>query len=375
MNTENKDTVSNSEIVHGIVYLEEGRFGGWPANHGMWYWDKEILVGFVEARHKDKSGHRNDQNLRHSYDRSTARDKYARSKDGGITWSIEDAYTNGQTGFRYNNQLPAESTQSPVSLKESIDFSHSDLTLTFLRETNFGPTHFYYSYDKGNVWKGPFIFPNLGTNGVASRTDYIIEGEKELNAFITLVKSDGKQGKVAMVKTTDGGLNWEIVSFITPEHEGFDIMPSSLRLSKNELITSVRTRKYDSQDLITIYLSEDNGKTWNKLKSPLLDTGRKGSPPTLLKLEDARLALAYVHRSEYGSRVNIRFSNNNGRNWSDEIILRCCDGANHDVGYPRMIQRPDGKLVLIYYWNNVNLEGSKPYRYIAYTILNPDNWK
>src|SRR5207244_10249399 len=31
---------------HGVVFQEEGRFGGWPANHGIWSWGDEILVGF-----------------------------------------------------------------------------------------------------------------------------------------------------------------------------------------------------------------------------------------------------------------------------------------------------------------------------------------
>ena len=33
-------------MKHVKVYYEPGRFGGWPANHGIWSWDSEILVGF-----------------------------------------------------------------------------------------------------------------------------------------------------------------------------------------------------------------------------------------------------------------------------------------------------------------------------------------
>ena len=31
---------------HVMVYHQPGRFGGWPANHGIWSWGNEILVGF-----------------------------------------------------------------------------------------------------------------------------------------------------------------------------------------------------------------------------------------------------------------------------------------------------------------------------------------
>lgn len=81
-----------------------------------------------------------------------------------------------------------------------------------------------------------------------------------------------------------------------------------------------------------------------------------------------------IYRSNFGSRVNIRFSTDDGITWCDEIVLRSDDGANRDCGYPRMIQRDDGKLVLIYYWNNVNQKGEQPYRYIASTIFDSTLW-
>jgi len=28
---------------HVLIFGEEGKFAGWPANHGMWIWDNEIL--------------------------------------------------------------------------------------------------------------------------------------------------------------------------------------------------------------------------------------------------------------------------------------------------------------------------------------------
>ena len=34
------------EPRHLIVYQEAGRYAAWPANHGIWSWGDEILVGF-----------------------------------------------------------------------------------------------------------------------------------------------------------------------------------------------------------------------------------------------------------------------------------------------------------------------------------------
>jgi len=39
-----------------------------------------------------------------------------------------------------------------------------------------------------------------------------------------------------------------------------------------------------------------------------------------------------------------------GRPWGSDVVLRR-DGGNWDLGYPRTVQRPDGKLVTVYYFN------------------------
>ncbi|MEF8810754.1 MAG: hypothetical protein V5A47_07535, partial [Bacteroidales bacterium] len=59
----NKEDTTD-DINHVKVYYEDGRFAGWPANHGIWIWEDEVLVGFVEARYYDDGGF-------HTYDQST----------------------------------------------------------------------------------------------------------------------------------------------------------------------------------------------------------------------------------------------------------------------------------------------------------------
>ena len=362
--------INGKNVQHEIVYFEEGRYGGWPANHGVWAWDNEILVGFVDASYTTTSG-------LHTYDPSSASNKYARSLDGGVTWKIEDAFSNGQTAWGHDNNISSEKAVKPVPLTSgNRDFTDPHFAMTFLRHNNHnGPSHFYYSFNKGASWDGPYELSDLNTPGIATRTDYIVDGPMEISAFITVAKSNKREGRVALARTTDGGVNWELVSYITQEQDGFDIMSSSLRFSPAELFTTIRTRKGDGQDLISSYRSNDNGKTWSRLKDPVADTGRGGSPPALVQLEDGRLALGYIRRSQNGSSVHVKFSDNKGESWTDEITLRSGDGANRDVGYPRLIQRPDGKLVMVYYWNNVLNKVSQPYRYIAATIFNPKDWE
>jgi hypothetical protein len=354
------------DIQHIKVYSKEGRFAGWPANNGMWNWGDEILVGFVEAEHYESEGF-------HSYNKDSARNKYARSLDGGVTWNVSDAYDLGQTGKAYDNNLGKNEQKQPKVLDHSMgNLTSPDFILTFMRD-NFhnGPSIFYYSNDRGKKWKGPYKFPDLGTPGVATRSDYIIEGPQELSAFMTVGKENGREGRGIYSRTKDGGKSWELVSWIGPEPETFEIMPSTVRLSPTEFLTVVRARDINPQrDFLKAYRSTDNGSTWNRIFDPVMDTGHNGSPPALVHMKDGKLALAYAYRSQYGSRICLRISSDNGETWSHEIPVRCGDGANADIGYPQMIQREDGKLVIVYYWNHAVEETNSPYRYIAASIVN-----
>src|SRR5215831_3082779 len=75
---------------HVMVYHEKGQFAGWPANHGIWSWGDEILVGFSAGTYKDLGPDR------HAIDRDRPeRHLLARSKDGGLTWKVEDPSRKG----------------------------------------------------------------------------------------------------------------------------------------------------------------------------------------------------------------------------------------------------------------------------------------
>lgn len=368
------DSIVAQENYYGIqhvkVFSEEGRFAGWPANNGMWNWGNEILVGFVEAEHYETEGF-------HSYNKETARNKYARSFDGGLTWKIEDAYDLGQTGWAFDNNLGEDEKEQPINLDHSInDFTNPDFLLTFMRDNyHNGPSIFYYSNNRGNEWKGPYKFPNLDTPGVATRSDYIVEGPKKLSAFMNVAKKNGREGRVIHSRTFDGGLNWEIISWLGEEPENFEIMPSTVKLSSEELLSVVRARDSNPRrDYIKAYRSLNNGKSWTQIEDPVVDTGHNGSPPALVKMKDGRLALAYAFRSQYGSRMCLRISSDNGDTWGHEIPVRSGDGANADIGYPQMVERADGKLVIVYYWNHAAKNKNSPYRYIAASIVNPANY-
>jgi len=340
-------------IEHVVVYKEAGRFGGWPANHGIWSWDNEILVGFSAAYFQKGPLER------HQTDRTKPEEpRLARSLDGGKTWTIEAP----------SSLVPPEQGGAAVTrLTSPMNFRHPGFAMTLrLTDINRGPSRLFYSTDRGKTWKGPYSFPLFGQLGIAARTDYIINSARDAFVFVTASKSNGREGHPLCARTTDGGLTWEFVSWIGEEPEGFAIMPSTVRLSPQRMISAVRVKQDQQRDWIDLYETTDNGAHWQYLCRPVPFTGgHSGNPPSMIRLRDGRLCLTYGYRGEpYGIRA--RLSEDGGRTWGEEIVLRK-DGAAWDLGYVRSVERPDGKIVTVYYF------AEQPFaeRYIAATIWDP----
>jgi len=341
------------EVIENVTVWEEpGRFGGWPANHGIWSWGDEILVGFSAAYFK--AGDLD----RHLVDRTRPGvDGLGRSLDGGRTWKFE-TFTSDVKG-------------EPVDLTEPMDFTHPDFAMKLkATNTDAGAALFYYSTDRGHRWHGPYKFPMLGQLGIPARTDYIVNGKRDCLVFLTASKSNRREGRPFCARTTDGGLTWKFISYIGPEPAGFTIMPSTVRLGPATLVTTVRHKENETTNWIDAYLSEDDGANWRLLGKAAPDTGLKsGNPPSLLRLRDGRLVVIYGYRAKpWGIRA--RFSSDQGKTWGQEFNLRP-DGAWWDLGYPRSVQRPDGKIVSVYYF----MRQKDTERYIAATIWDPGSAK
>ncbi len=354
-----------SNIRHLKVCSEPGKYAGWPANSGIWIWDNEILCGFSLAEHQETE-------RGHTYDPGTARQKFARSMDGGETWSIEDAFEHGITAEAKDHAL-GENAVEPFECPGNVDFTHPDFAMTFRRMNDSdGTSHFYITNDRGRYWQGPYAFPNSGNPGILARSDYMVEGPHRLLAMLTASKSNNREGRVGCFRTRDGGRNWNFVSWIGPEPEGYAIMPATVKLSDSQLICIIRRREGDHCRL-DAWISNDNAASWRHIGKPVEDTGHGGSPPAMVMLPEGRLCMAYAVRGkspEYPSRICVRFSDDGGETWHEENVVRGDDGANYDVGYPRMVHRPDGRLVLLYYYNHAFAE--KPsFRYIAATLFDP----
>jgi hypothetical protein len=329
------------------IYKGTDRFAGWPANHGIWAWDNEIVVGFILGYHKEQEGHTIDSS------RPSPR-MQARSLDGGYTWAIEETKLVNTEG----------KVRDSTSMPKPLDFTDPNFAAWLMHD------QFFYSLDRGHTWEGPFTLPKFGRPGLLARTDYLIEGKHRLTAFIAAQKETGDEGQPLCIRTIDGGRTWNLVGWIgkqPPKNYGYAIMPATVALKGSGYLSIIRRGGvFDGEKRwwLESFLSPDDGHSWYMLDQPKINNA--GNPATLTRMKDGRIAMAYGWRAApYGIRA--RVTADEGQTWSREFALRA-DGMNWDLGYPRTAQRADGQLVTIYYFN----DHDQRERYLAATIWNPD---
>ena len=131
----------------------------------------------------------------------------ARSRDGGATWSVEQprppGALAGTPGMRHGIMPPGVSPEQPTDLHDPIDFAHPDFAMTIRMEnTNAGTSRFYFSYDRGHTWQGPYRLPLFGQKGVMGRTDMIVNGPSDCIALPDRLEGQ-RPGRPAVLRPDD----------------------------------------------------------------------------------------------------------------------------------------------------------------------------
>ena len=350
---------------HNTVYRQNGRFAGWPANHGGWNWGDEILISFQDCEHDTR------WEDRHSVVPDCVRYMiFARSLDGGKTWRIERP----EMKHLYDQSDNKIQSMDDVSdCPGGVDFSHPGFCAYFTLSGTSAehPSWWGYSLDRGRHWSGPYNIPNMGFSGINARTDYHIRSADELTVFLTATRSDNlNEGQVICAKLSEGGAKWELTGVLGDRYpEEWEIMPASARRENGDwvvLVRGERSRSHPNREwwYMSQYESYDDGKTWTD-KGPILPIPYSSSsnPPALVAMKNGAWCVAYGWRREpYGLRC--MFSRDEGRTWGPEIVLRD-DAAYWDLGYPRMVENASGQLVVAYYYN----ETGAGERYIDATVF------
>lgn len=362
-----------------IVYGKEGRFVAWPANNGAFVFeDDEMLVGFTEGTYELKEGTHNAEGPYLSL--------LARSNDGGKTWK-------GYDPDNYVGDLGAQ--PEIMTLKEPINFDSSKFVMRMVGAAFHGAEdprgHFFYSYDAGVNWNGPYGFGDLlnhpeikkyNLGEITPRTDYVVTSKNECLVFISArYKGIFGTDRLFCIKTEDGGRSfkfqgWIVKPFSENELDGVPrvnlyedesknpyttqcraVMPQTFMLPDGKLL-SVMRRKYNPEgsepkNWVDAYASTDGGLTW-AFQSKVGDAGSgNGNPPALGLTDDGRLCAVFGERT-FGT-IQVAYSSNEGKTWSEPQILIdefwSEDMEYNDLGYPRVLTRSDGKMVAVFYYS------------------------
>lgn len=336
-------------LAHTEVLSERGMFCGWPANGGLWSFGGELLTAFYEGRHSSSAAGL------HTIDRSTPkRMVFCRSADGGFSWTREAT-------------LLPEAGETVPACPGGLPLSDPDFALLFKYESTSAPSRsvFYASADRGGSWSGPYAVPAF-CPGMSMRTSYI-PCPGGLLVGMTGTKTSGIEGVSGVMRMTEGGARLEPAGMMGGElTDGFRIMPSLIKSPGGELLAFCRVannwcaeRRYSR---IECWASRDGGSEW-ELRSTLArnDDENGGNPPAAVVCGD-RIAVVYGRRKPpFG--IMLALSDDLGRTWKEYPLRE--DAGCADMGYPRAVVMPDGRVVTVYYYN-LSAESE---RFVAATIF------
>jgi len=347
------------DMEHVVIYRNEGEFSSWPFNGGMWkISENNILVAFMNI-HCDYSVPRN---LVHDRVEQFGKILAVRTRDGGRTWEAPIVVAD-------NNRLNDELHYGKQHELEEYDFSDSNVLLECWCTPNssdpYAKAWVKISKDGGNTWSEAVLLPDCGIPRFQGRPSYIVRPDGVVLLFLTARPSTNPHDRPVVYASFDNGRNWSLISLMPNSNEYRMICPSPVLLDDGTILAAVRCKPAMTAAWDELYASDDGGLTW-RFVSRIND---HGDTVHLSLLADGRLFAVYGYRRPpFGIRA--RLSEDQGRTWGPELILRT-DGGSNDLGYPRAVEMQPGEILAAYYFNNQDdpIRQNGGVRYIAGTIL------
>jgi len=224
------------------------------------------------------------------------------------------------------------------------------------------------SDDRGAHWAGPYWIddvPGLEPGADGLHTPLGLRGwpvELSDGTVGLPVYADG--AGAVLVTSADGGRTWQYrgTAVTGPDDEPGAYNEWHLQQTPSgDLVAFIRCQlSGDAYGFLQTSRSSDGGRTWTPPeRQPVW-----GFPHHALPMPSGRLLLTYGYRREpYGVRARLidaectRFD-------GEELVLR--DDAGHwDMGYPHAALLPDGRAIVVYYFNDAP-DGQ---RYIAASVV------
>ncbi len=271
------------------------------------------------------------------------------SKDGGLSWTLASTPARHEPGTNRMNVT--------VGLAKNGDFlviasgwSFKEVEGQKVLKSQFGKTILQpwvcRSKDGCKTWQvDKTAFPLDAPDGglLIPYGDIKIADNGDLLA--SAYSANGPAGKdyhVYICRSTDDGVTWGVP---TPLGASQNCNETALfHLGKGRWLAAAR----ENEKGIWLYSSHDDGRTWPS-RVKIADGPRY--PAHIMRLNDNRLLVTYGNRTK-NKGVDAVFSSDEGKTWTKPQRLANFEG---DGGYPASLQRPDGKVLTVFYAKKTQL--------------------
>jgi len=373
------------DAEHSIVYRNDREFCGWPFICGFWTTSQGHRI--VAFQRKDCAytvpGDVNHDEVAKVGPKIVA----LRSQDNGRHWD----HAGLQVLFDLAADPKAIAAVGPpdYSREPRPDFTNPDVLVASGSTPDYFRPHsrswIRVSVDGGRSWRPPILASNVGFPSLSGHASAVVRPDGVSLVFMTVVSADGWKRSPVVYASVDDGAYWTFLSRMTPHvddgaaesdrsvglrfgaHRYF--YPRGIVLPDGVILASVRCQRDPTSVLWTeIFRSDDGGRTWGFISR----VNDWGAPGDLVRMRDGRIVCVYGYRHPpFGVRA--RVSEDDGRTWGRELILRD-DGGSWDLGYPRIAEHSPGKVTAVYYMNcrddPIQMNGGV--RHIAQTIFTPE---
>lgn len=355
-----------------IIFRDEQRYATFPSLTRTG--DGELLCGFRLAP-RELEGH--------SHLHSRSRAVLVRSGDDGESWSQEP------TAICPDDELGQQDPQLATSSGGRVLASffrwqaHAESEAKGIAELHpraskgclwsnagLGCCH---SDDGGRTWSELCRLPfPWDVRGGASRAPTVQISDGRLLLPCYGASPAGPHSAGYLMHSDDDGVNWSFLSVIADGNEGDEPFechePFVLRLASDRLICFIRSYggggRGQGGGLTRWCTSDDGGVTWSRT----IESRVWGFPQAAITLQDERVVLACGHRREpLGVQARLLDAACMNIDEAEPLIVRD-DGASTDLGYPTLIERQDGTVLLAYY-----IHGAEGVRHIAGSVLGVDD--
>jgi len=198
------------------------------------------------------------------------------------------------------------------------------------------------SADNGKTWSEARRLPEGILGPIKNKPVRLPNGD-----VLCSSSTEGRGWQVHFEWTSDLGETWHATTPVNDGKEIAAIQPSILFHPGGRLQALGRTR----QERIFEIWSEDEGRTWGKMKLTGLPNPNSGTDAVTLR--DGRQLLVYNHSTKGRTPLNVALSKD-GEQWQPLLTLE--DEPDKQFSYPAVIQTSDGLVHITYTWKRERIK-------------------